>query len=148
MEANAYESPRTPGNAEGTSGRSDHRKSVRFLLLLGFYLLAAIAGIMGTGQLRSGVVHFLFSIMAASVATYWCVLDARILGRPIVQSVHWIMFFTWPLAVPIYLIRSRGLRGLGMVVLHGIGFVVVAVVAYHTAGYLVYGALWFERLGF
>jgi hypothetical protein len=66
------------------------------------------------------VLHLLLWVLPAWSATYWCVLDARKLGRPIVQSLHWIIFLTWPVAVPTYLVFSRRLRGLGIALVHGI----------------------------
>jgi hypothetical protein len=146
MYDNPYESPLATEHIDRTPVGSDKRKKLRRILLICLYLLAAIAGAMGTHASRSNAVQLLLPIMMASVATYLCVVDSRILGCPMVQSVHYIMFFTWPLAVPIYLIYSRGLRGLGMAVLHGIGLIVVATAAFHTAGYLAYGDLWFESL--
>ena len=81
-----------------------------------------------------------------SVVTWWCVVDSRMRGSPIVQSLHWIIFFTWPLAAPVYLIWSRKLRGLGWCLLHAIGLYGSCVLAYHLTGYLAYGDAWLRAL--
>lgn len=148
MEANPYESPVMLDMGDQMRQCSNAgRKRLRRIMLVGLYLLAATWGAMQAVPLRNGLVFLLFSFLIASVATYLCVLDARILGRPIVQSVHWIMFVTWPIAVPIYLIYSRRLWGLALAVLHAIGLLMVATLAFHLAGYLAYGNMWFERFG-
>ena len=147
MENNPCESLTASGNIDRTTGCSDKRKKLRRILLFCLYLLAAIAGATGADRSQAVVVQIVFPFMMASAAAYWCVVDSRILGRPIVPAVQCIMFFTWPLAVPIYLVYSRRLRGLGLGVLHAMGLFIVAAVAFHAAGYLAFGKLWFERLG-
>ena len=93
---------------------------------------------------EAGVIRLLLHVAMCSIATYWCVVDSRMRGSPIVHSLHWIIFFTWPIAVPIYLVQSRGLRGLWLAVIHGIGLYAACLVTYHLTGYLVYGAEWME----
>jgi len=103
---------------------SIERSSVKIMVLC-LYLLFAASGATQASPLRSSIAALLIHVMIACAATYWCVVDSRIMGRPIVQSIHWIMFFTWPISAPIYLIYSRGLRGLGFAMLHAIGLLVV-----------------------
>jgi hypothetical protein len=151
MENNPYESPRTFVNAQMSGDVNAGQKKLRAIMALSIYLLVAILGAMQAIPTifldRSPVFLWLIPIMMAYTATYWCVVDSRILGRPIVQSLHWIIFFTWPLAVPIYLIYSRGGRGLVLVILHTIGLIVVCNIAFHLAGFLAYGVMWFDRVG-
>ena len=146
MEDNPYRSPPTLGKLDRTADHSiADRRKLRGIVLLNFYLLAAANGATQAFQPRGGMVGVVFAIMAASLATYGCVVDARIIGRPIVQSVHWIMFFTWPLAVPIYFIYSRRLRGVVLLILHGVGLVAVSNAAFYLAWYLAYGDVWFKQ---
>ena len=139
MEQNSRESPRVPGNGS--------RRDLRPVLVTCVYLLAVT---MGAGQVtrpESGVLRLTLWAMFASAATYWCVVDARMIGRPIVQSLHWIMFYSWPVAVPIYLIYSRKLRGLGIAIVHVIGLSIVATLGLHLAGFVKYGNLWLAQFG-
>lgn len=148
MESNPYESPAVFDNGDQARIGSDAgRRKLRRILVIGFYLLVATWGAVLTVPLHGHIAFLLLSVLAASMATYLCVLDARMRGRPIVQGVHWIMFFTWPLAVPIYLIYSRRLWGLVLIFIHGIGLFIVLTLAFHLAGYVAYGNWWFERFG-
>jgi hypothetical protein len=148
VKTNPYESPAVFDKGDQMRrGSDDGQRRLRRTLVIGFYLLVATLGAIQAVPLRDNIAFLLFSVLAASMATYLCVLDARMRGRPIVQSVHWIMFCTWPLAVPIYLIYSRRLWGLVLLFLHGIGLLVVQALAFHLTRYLAYGNLWFDRFG-
>ena len=47
-----------------------------------------------------------------------CIVDARILGRPILHSARFAIVATWPIAVPVYLLWSRGASGLWTILIH------------------------------
>jgi hypothetical protein len=142
MEPNPYASPMT-GDIATDRFRAGKVK-LRRVVLLALYLLVGANAVLQACLPVGPLLHIVLAIMVASTATYACIVDSRIVGRPIVQSIHWIMFLTWPLAAPIYLIYSRGLRGVLLTVLHGIGLVFVSTVAFHLAGYLAYGNSWFR----
>jgi hypothetical protein len=71
------------------------------------YLLFILSAVAQVTRPESGRSVLLLWALTASTASYWCVVDSRTIGRPVVQSLHWIIFFTWPIAVPIYLVYSR-----------------------------------------
>lgn len=147
MDDNPYESPLTLGGSGGTMDRpSVARKRLRGTMLLCLYVAAAMWGAMQASRAPHGLVHLLLAAMMASAATGWCVVDSRLRGRPIVQSIHWIMFVTWPLSLPIYLVYSRRLWGLGVAILHGIGLIIICAIAFHLVGYALWGNLWFKAL--
>jgi hypothetical protein len=50
-----------------------------------------------------------------------------------------LIFF--PIAIPICIIRARGIAGLGVVAAHFIGLMVVQIIAWYVTGLLVYGIL-------
>jgi hypothetical protein len=148
MKGNPYESPLTLGKNDSIPEPfTSDRNKLRAVVLLCFYVLMAGNGAIQVLPPQGGMVRILIAVMAASLVAYWCVDGARIVGRPIVQSVHWILFVTWPLAVPVYLVCSRGLRGIALIILHGIGLIAVAGTASHLAGYSACGRLWFGRFG-
>jgi len=119
---------------------------LRRILGLSLYALAALWGLINVGYSTSGPLTLVFGATFASTITYWCIVDARIAGHPILYSFYWLIFLLWPLGVPIYLLWARKLRGLGSALLHVIGLFAVALLAYLLAGYLVYGNAWFGRL--
>ena len=115
----------------------------RFVLVAALYLVIAVGYVVAVLRPEAvSVIRLVVSAAVATMAAYWCVVDSRVRGSPIVQSLHWIIFFTWPIAVPIYLVWSRRWWGLGLALAHGIGIYAVCLAAYHLTGYLVYGAQW------
>ena len=141
---NPYRSPASNTAAAG-SAASVLEKRQRLVLVLAMYLLAAGGSVIAILR-PEGATRLLLSIAMCSIMTYWCVVDSRIRGVPIVRSLHWIIFFTWPLAVPIYLTWSRGLRGFGWALLHALGLYAASIAAYLTTGYVCYGQAWFDAL--
>jgi len=67
-----------------------------------------------------------------------CTVDARLLGRPLIEMARLGIFFGWPVGVPIYLIWARGLRGLGLLLLHGFLLIVVWLVSVLAVTVLLY----------
>ncbi len=79
-------------------------------------------------------------LLTGFLATSACVADAELLGRPLALSIQGFMFFTWPIAVPIYLIWSRRLLGLAIVLAHVFCLMfslVIAIVAVTVSQYAV-----------
>ncbi len=65
--------------------------------------------------------ELLIGLLMASVAAGWVVMDARQRGKPILHVVQFFLVFTWGVSVPVYLVWTRGLRGIGWLLLHTIG---------------------------
>jgi hypothetical protein len=118
----------------------------RRILGLSLYALALVWGLINVRYPITGVPYLLFAVAVASTITYWCIVDGHAAGHPILHSFYWLIFFLWPLAVPIYLLWARRLRGLGFALLHAIGLFGVCLLAFLLAGYLIYGNAWFGRL--
>jgi hypothetical protein len=76
--------------------------------------------------------------------TYWCIVDSQIRGFPLLHSFYWIIFFLWPVAIPVYLIWSRKLWGLALTIINAIGLYGTILVSNHLAGYFFYGDAWLE----
>lgn len=56
--------------------------------------------------------HTLFALVSQTLMAGICVVDSRLRKRPIVFTAQAALFFLWPVAVPVYLIWSRGWRGI------------------------------------
>ena len=69
----------------------------------------------------------------ASAITTWCAADATHRGRPLLPVVQMLLFFSWPVAAPIYLIASRGWKGVLLVLGHAVGLLIVFQVALSVA---------------
>ncbi len=99
--------------------------------LLGYlYFLFALSGARSAAVPQGAPIDLLINLTIATVATMWSVQDSRALGEPIPRSFDQIIFLTWPLAVPIYLIWSRKKRGLLLVVVHGALLSLTTVMAF------------------
>jgi len=64
----------------------------------------------------------------------WVLADARKRGRPLCYDYDTLVFFAWPIVVPVYLFQTRGLRafltlfcfaGIWLVALLGAGIVAI-----------------------
>ena len=91
------------------------------------------------GLVQDTLAQYLFTLLMASTAALWTVLDARRHNRPIVHIGQLVVFFFWPIAVPLYLIWTRGFRGLGWAVLHAVGLFLTLYIAYVATGISAYG---------
>jgi hypothetical protein len=61
-----------------------------------------------------------------SLGFLWlCTVDARLLGRPLIEMARLGIFLGWPVGVPIYLVWAHGLRGVAALLLHGFLLIVV-----------------------
>jgi hypothetical protein len=110
-----------------------------WVLGAGLYVCAALQGISDVVSPDNGLLYLLVALAFASLTSQWCVIDSRRMGQPMLHIVQMITFCTWPVAVPIYLVSSRRLRGVGVAVLHGIGLLAVAWLSFLATVLALYG---------
>ena len=58
---------------------------------------------------------------------WWCALQARQHGRPLTEGGMLMMYLTWPVGVPVYLLYTEKLKGLGIIILGALLFLVGAM---------------------
>ena len=85
-------------------------RRTRYLLVL--YALAVLWGV------RKGLLprayqnsDFVLTFVAGIVSVLLISTDAQLRGRPFPGEARWLMTFVWPVALPIYAVATRGLRG-------------------------------------
>jgi hypothetical protein len=78
------------------------------------------------------------------ILTTFCIVDSKCRGKPLLHSFYWIIFFSWPVSVPIYWVWTRGLKGIVTGMLFVISLVVVNLVAFVVTGFLAGGASWLQ----
>jgi len=89
------------------------------------------------GGLRLAGCAFVALALGGQLGFMWfCTLDARLVGKVLPQLARIGIFIGWPLAVPIYLIWARRLKGLGLLLLHGFLMLVVSVASALVTLYL------------
>jgi hypothetical protein len=81
----------------------------KMLALSGFSAAALINGAFDSAG--NPLIAFLVSLPMATAATMWCIVDAASRGDYYPHSFRWVTMITWPIAVPIYLVRTRKGRG-------------------------------------
>lgn len=109
-------------------------------------LLLALASAR-TAVVAAGPIDLLLRLAITCGVVWVCMADARLLGKPLPALIPMVMFFTWPLSIPVYLIWSRGWRRGGVrSVAYAIVLVLLLGVPHAIAGYLVHGAAFFETV--
>jgi uncharacterized membrane protein (UPF0136 family) len=101
-----------------------------------FYLLGALWGFHNALNLHSDPIGLVLSLVTSMVLTALCVVDSMVIRKPILATFRWVMFFTWPVSVPAYLVWSRRLRGLGLALLHAGLLCVVYLVGFFVSLFL------------
>ena len=95
-------------------------RKVRTALVAILYSLAVIVGIRTALSREREPVDVLLSMSVAAATTLACVTDARVLGRPIIHSVQFIMLLTWPLSPLAYMVVARRWKGLLWFSIHAV----------------------------
>lgn len=92
----------------------------------------------------NGAWQYLYSLLMASLAAMWVVFDARHRGKPLVNIVQLMVMALWPIAVPVYLFSTRGVRGLGWAVLNLLGLTIAICLGFYSTILATWGpeALW------
>ena len=64
-------------------------------------------------------IHHLFGAAVGVLVTMACVYDAAVLGCPWSLGVRLPFLVVWPVAMPLYIVRSRGWWGCLLLLIHG-----------------------------
>jgi len=117
------------------------QKRYRTFLIVLVYLIMVMIGIrLG---ISSGVMSrdrgIFYSFALALVLTQICIVDSRIIGKPLSILSYWLIFIFYGIAVPICIIRARGLSGLGILIAHFVGMMLVYIASYFVTDLFVYG---------
>jgi hypothetical protein len=84
-------------------------------------------------------VELLLGLSTCLAFAWFCSVDGRLAGKPLLQLAKVGIFFGWPVGVPIYLLWARGVRGLGFLLLHGFLLLGVLLCAALLTNYLLSG---------
>jgi hypothetical protein len=121
----------------------ESQRRYRTYLIVLVYLTMAIMGIrLGYYQYISRGRELVYSLALALFLTEICIVDSRIVGKPLSIFSYWLVFMFYGYAVPICIIRARGKFGLVIVAAHLIGLILVSTISFLTTDFLVYGGLY------
>lgn len=127
----------------GNRWRRQRRNALVYLYAV-FLLMGVLRGLLwfSADEGASLRVQLLFAIAISLGFMWYCTADARLLGRPLLPIARVGIFILWPAGVPIYLLWVRRLKGLGLLLLHGISLLLTYAATFLVTAYLAYG----ERL--
>ena len=115
------------------------RRYRTFLIVLAYFIMAMMGiriGISYEGISKGK--ELIYSLAIALVFTQICIVDSRIVGKPLPIFSYWLIFIFYGIAVPACIIRARGLRGLVIVAAHYLGLMLVCIVSCFVTFLLVY----------
>lgn len=105
----------------GTHQRMLAWHTKRFLIV--FYGITASLGMLNPRE--NSDLEFLLAIALSFSMAWWAITDASDRGGPIRPVLRFLVIISGWLAAPIYLLWTRGLRGLGWLLLNAVAFVIV-----------------------
>ncbi len=109
---------------------------MRLFLLAYAYFLFLLRGVCYAISPDPPAVDWILSILLAFIMVMLCQSDARQRQKPLTRSLGFVMLITWPLAVPAYLIWSRGWKGLWLTLLHALLLYLTFVFAFVLSSWL------------
>ncbi len=119
------------------------QRRYRTYLIVLVYFIMAIKGIrFGYYQYISVGIGYFYSLALALVLTEICIVDSRIVGKPLSIFSYWLVFILYGYAVPICIIRAHGKFGLVIIAAHLIGLILVYVLSSFITTFLVHGGLY------
>ena len=110
-----------------------------FLIVLVYIVMASIGIRTGVFQYISRERGLFNSLILALFLTQICIVDGRIMGKPVSIFSRWIVFMLYGIAVPVFIIRAHGLKGVFIVIAHYIGLILILTIAELITNYFLYG---------
>jgi hypothetical protein len=114
----------------------------RFLIILLYFICVVIGIRIGVSWYVPIERQYFHSLILALVLSHICIVDSRIVGKPLSIFSYWLVFMLYHIAVPVCMIRARGIRGLGIVAGHFFGLALVYIIAMIVTSLLVHGTFY------
>ncbi|MCU0710461.1 MAG: hypothetical protein MUC43_00275 [Pirellula sp.] len=134
------ESPYTPTYEPSPDQASapKSRWSMQTLLIASLYLVSVFSFASNVFYYENTSIYFASSVIFAVVGTVWAINDARIRHQafhPILRMLHLLLC---PASLILYLIITRGLRGIAIAAVHTAGIAACSYGAFIAVYYAVY----------
>jgi len=100
------------------------KKYRKFLIILVYF----VAVVIGFGScFKSEQINLLFSFFIAALLTNLCIIDSKIVGKPLPFFSYFFVFIFFGIAAPICIIRAHGIkRGIKIILIHLVGLFLTA----------------------
>ena len=112
-----------------------------FLIVLLYFVWVTIGIRMGAYGDASAERQVLNSFLLGIILTHLCIVDRRIVGKPLPTSFYWLVFILFGFAVPLCIIQARGVRGFVIVAIHFVSMLLVYLAAGIFTSLLVNGTM-------
>jgi len=104
-----------------------------------YYLIVAVVGICQPFIVAlDSDASYLSKVVVAFPGAYWLIRDAKVRGMHVPHVIQPGIVSCWTLVVPIYIIRTRGWRGVGYITLHIAGTIMVGLAGHYISAYLLW----------
>jgi len=118
------------------------QKRYRLFLIVLLYFVYAMIGIrMGAFGFVTSQRWVLHTLLLGLILTHLCIVDCRIVGKPLSVFNYWLVFILFGIAVPLCIIWARGVRGVLIVAIHFVGLLFVYLAAMFVTSLLVNGTM-------
>jgi hypothetical protein len=87
-----------------------------------------------SGESPDPYLIILVNIGLAVTITLLLITLSQLRNRPIIRSLHWIIYITWPVAFPMYLIKFYRWKGVGILMVS----IITAFAAMFAGSYLAF----------
>lgn len=120
------------------------RWSTQTILVASIYLTYAVSSASEVFYFENAKLYFASSVVVALMGTIWATNDARAqsyLFHPVLRMLH--LFFC-PLSLVLYLVFTRGVRGLAIAALHAVGIIALSSASFYGVYYAIYYTGWWS----
>lgn len=107
-------------------------------LVVSVYVLFAFLSASSVFVYDGDTSHYASTIVFAILATMWAINDSRMRGGMFPPILRMLYLFFCPASLVMYLAATRGFRGIGLILLHCVGVIVVMSLAFYGMFYAVY----------
>lgn len=115
------------------------KKYRKFLVIL-FYFVIAVVGFdayFNSEQIQPH--NFILSFFVAALLTNLCVIDSKIVGKPLPFFSYFFVFILFYIATPICIIRAHGFKkGIKIILFHLVGLFLTAFVVMLVCDFFFY----------
>lgn len=110
-----------------------------FLLVLVYIVITSIGIRFGVFQEISRGSGFFYTLILGLILTKICIIDSRVMGKPLSIFSYWLIFIFYGIAVPICVVRAHGFKGLYIVFAHFVALTLIFILSWFVTSCIVYG---------
>ncbi|WP_406694836.1 hypothetical protein V5E97_27715 [Singulisphaera sp. Ch08] len=122
------------------------RRRIRAHMLVLLFAVSVLGGLHNALTWESEGIKLALTFLTASVVTQCCIADSKVIGKPILLSFQWLMFLSWAISAPMYLVWTRRFRGLGLAIGYVLLYLIVQYLTFIAMASLVHGPAFFHQI--